>query len=190
MERSVFFMLKKVRVLCRTAIMVAMYVLLNMVAIKAGNLHITFASLPVVTTALLFGPGQAALVGLCGEFINQMLGYGFTATTPIWILPPAIRGILIGAAALAFAKTGKSLDKRPIACYAVCVIAAVITTFCNTVGIWIDSVIYGYYTFAYVFGDALIRFITGMVAAVVIATVAIPLIHLLRRSGMVQDSRW
>ena len=50
------------RALCRVAMLAALYVLLNnTIAIKAGNLRITFASLPVVLSALLFGPLESAL---------------------------------------------------------------------------------------------------------------------------------
>ena len=52
---------------------------------------------------------------------------------------------------------------------------------------WLDSVLYGYYTFAYVFGDAVYRFGVGMLNAVVVATVAIPLAVLLRRQRVVQE---
>ena len=63
-------------------------------------------------------------------------------------------------------------------------LAAVATTATNTAVIWLDSVIYGYYTFALVFGSALIRFITGMITAVLVATVAMPLTNLLRRRAL------
>lgn len=86
------------RTLCRVAMLAALYVLLNnTIAIKAGNLRITFASLPVVLSALLFGPLESAVTALAGEFINQLIGgYGITATTALWLIPPAVRGVVIG----------------------------------------------------------------------------------------------
>ena len=174
----------KVNALCRTAVMVAMYVLLNLISIRAGNLRITFASLPVVTASLLFGPLEGGLVALLGEFLNQLLSFGLTPTTLIWVLPPVARGLVIGTVAVRMWREGRLLDRRPAVCYAVCLLGAAATTLCNTAAIWMDSVIYGYYTFLLVFGDALLRFATGMVTAVVITTVAIPLVHLLRRGGM------
>ena len=70
------------RTLCRVAMLAALYVLLNnTIAIKAGNLRITFASLPVVLSALLFGPLESAVTALVGEFINQLIGgYGITGS--------------------------------------------------------------------------------------------------------------
>ena len=46
--------------------------------------------------------------------------------------------------------------------------------------------IYGYYSFALVFGAAAIRFVTGIVAAVLVATVAMPLVKLLRRQNFMK----
>ena len=174
------------RTICRVAIMAALYVLLTMISVKMGNLHITFASLPVVVTAVLFGPVEACVTALMGEFLNQMLSYGFTATTVLWLIPPAVRGLIIGAAALRLMKSGRPMDSRPAVFYTACAGAAVCTTVCNTAVIWLDSVIYHYYTFAYVFGDMLVRFVTGMITAVLIATVAIPLVRFLRRQRFAQ----
>ncbi len=172
------------RSLCRMAILVALYVLLNMVSIRAGNLRITFASLPVVVSALLFGPLEAALVALFGELANQMLSYGFTATTVLWLIPPAVRGLAVGAAAVRLWRGGRPLESRPVAGYVVCCLAALATTVTNTLVIWLDSVLYGYYTPVYVFGDLAVRLATGLVAAVIVATVAMPLAGLLRRQGL------
>ena len=170
---------------CRMAILAALYVLLTMVSIRAGNLHITFASLPVVASALLFGPGEAAVTALLGEFLNQMLSYGFTLTTGLWLIPPAVRGLVVGVCAARFWKTGKPLENRPAAYYLACVVGALATTACNTAVIWLDSVIYHYYTPAYVFGDTLLRLVTGMTTAICVATVAMPVARLLRRTRLV-----
>lgn len=167
--------------LCRTAMLAALYVLLNLVSIKAGNLRITFASLPVVVSALLFGPADAALTALGGEFLNQMLSYGFTPTTALWMIPPAVRGVVIGAAACTLRKTERPLESRPVLCYAVCILAALGTTAANTAALAIDAKLYGYYTTALVLGDLSWRIVTGTLIAVIITTAALPLTNLLRR---------
>ena len=179
----------KTQTLCRVAVMAALYVLLNMLSIQAGNLRITFASLPVVVCALLFGPGEAALTALLGEFLNQMLRYGFTATTALWVLPPAVRGLVIGLAARRLRQSARSLEARPLTCYGVCILAALCTTVSNTLVIWVDSVLYHYYTFAYVFGDLVLRILTGTATAVVIACVAMPVTLLLGRQRYIRESR-
>lgn len=175
----------KTRTLCRIAILAALYALLTLLSIRAGNLRISFGSLPLVVCALLFGPWQAAAVGLLGEGINQLF-YGLTATTVLWLIPSAVRGILIGLAAMQF-RGRPSLAERPIPCYAVCVAAAIATTLCNTAVIWLDSVLYHYYTFVYVFGDMALRLLTGVVTALVIASLAQPLVRLLSRQSLVWE---
>lgn len=174
----------KVKILCRMAVLAALYALLTLVSIRAGNLRVTFASLPVAVCAVLFGPWQAAGVAICGEFLNQMLTYGFTVTTVLWLIPPAVRGLCIGYAALACRKTERALEYRPVTYYAVFLLAALVTTVCNTAVIWVDSKLLGYYSFAYVFGDFMLRTFTGVVTAAVIATVSLPLVTLLRRQKL------
>lgn len=171
----------KVWRLCRTAMFAALYVLLNLVSIKAGNLRITFSSLPVVVSGLLFGPADAVLTALGGEFLNQMLSYGFSPTTLLWMLPPAVRGLLVGMAAVSLRRNGRPLESRPVLCYAVCIAAALGTTVANTAAMAVDAKLYGYYTKALVLGDFLWRVATGTLIAVIVTTAAIPLVHLLRR---------
>ena len=92
--------------------------------------------------------------------------------------------LLIGLAACRGRRPDQPLENRPVRFYTVCVLAAVVTTAANTAVIWVDSILYGYYTFALVFGSALIRFVTGMITAVLVATVAMPLTTLLRRRAL------
>ena len=79
--------------MCRIAVLAALYVPLAVfVAIQIGNVRISFGSLPVVVSALLFGPVEAVLVAGIGEFFKQLLTYGVTATTVLYLIPPALRG--------------------------------------------------------------------------------------------------
>ena len=82
-------------------------------------------------------------------------------------------------------KGPKRLDERPVLCYVICMAAALCTTAVNTLVMYLDSVIMGYYSFAYVFGSAVIRIGSGILTAVVVATVAVPLVRVLRRQGLV-----
>ena len=169
------------KTVCRVAILAAIYFLLNMVSVRAGNLRITFASLPVVVCGLLFGPVEAMLTAFFGELLNQMLSYGFTATTLLWLIPPAVRGVLIGVAAVHLRSRGRPLEERPIACYAVCVIAALATTLANTGAIAADALIYHYFKWPLLYATLALRLFTGEVTAVIVATAAMPLTGLLRR---------
>ena len=51
--------------------------------------------------------------------------------------------------------------------------------------LWLDSLIYDYYSFAFVFGSALIRFGKDIVIVAIVTTIVIPLMKLLRRGGLV-----
>lgn len=173
------------RRLCWIAMLAALSFLLNMVQLRLPmNLRITFDSLPVVVAALLFGPADAALAALAGEFLTQMLSeYGLTATTMLWLIPPALRGLAVGAAAWRFRGTSRPLEARVPLCFAVCLLASALTTLGNTAVIWLDSVLYHYYTFALVFGSALTRLAAGLLTAAAVTAAAIPLASRLRQWG-------
>ena len=53
------------RRICYIALMAAMYYVLNLLEIRTpGNLHITFDALPIMVSALLIGPVDAALAAI------------------------------------------------------------------------------------------------------------------------------
>ena len=179
-------MSKTTKKLCYIALLVAVYVLLSMTfTIKTGNLEITFKSLPVVVAALLFGPAAGGLTALLGEFLCQVMMYGLMPTTILWLLPPVVRGLVIGCAAKFFWKSGRLLESRPVTCYAVCLVGSFATSCVTTVCLWLDSLIYDYYSSAFVFGSALIRFGKDIVIVAIVTTIVIPLMKLLRRGGLV-----
>lgn len=167
--------------ICLIGMLSALYLALNLVGFRAWSFHVTFASLPVIVGSLLFGPIEGMLIALIGEFFNQLLSYGVSVTMVLWLIPPAVRGLVVGSAALLAEKKDRRLEDRYGLCYAVCVAAALCTTAVNTLVMYLDSVIMGYYSFAYVFGSAVIRIGSGILTAVVVATVSIPLVQLLRR---------
>lgn len=172
----------RTKTLCLVSVLAALYVPLSIfAAVQMGNVRISFGSLPVVISALLLGPVEAVIVAMTGEFFKQLLTYGVTATTILYLIPPALRGLVIGLAAVYARKHGRPLEQREIACFAVCICAAVLTTTGNTLVNWLDSILYHYYTFALIFGDALYRFVVGMINAVVMAALAMPLTVLLRK---------
>lgn len=177
------------RRLSRTAVMAALYAVLAMVTLPIGNIHLTLASLPAVLTATLFGPLEGAAVAAVGEFIHQMLTYGFTATTVLWCVPPALRAVCIGLAVHALKKRGALPEQKPAFYYGLCVGAAILTTAVNTAVIWLDSVIYGYYSAAYVLGDAAVRFVTGMITAVIVAALTLALAPFVRRQVSPRGNR-
>ena len=78
------------------AMLTAVYVVLNFAGtVRLGWINISVASLPVIVGAMLYGPVGGLLVGLLGAFMGQLLTYGVTATTILWILPQAARGLVV-----------------------------------------------------------------------------------------------
>lgn len=174
-----------VKRMCFVALLAAMYLPLSLyAAVQVGNVRLSFGSLPVVIAALLFGPLDAAVTALVGELLKQLLTYGVTYTTALYLIPPALRGLVIGAAALAARRRDTRLEERRMTCYAVCVLAAVCTTVGNTLVNWLDSVLLGYYFPGLILGDLVWRLLVGMINAVLMASVAIPLVKRLRRNAV------
>ncbi len=144
-----------------------------------GNLKITFEGLPVLIAALLFGPLDGAVVGGIGTLLYQLLRYGVTATTPLWILPYVLCGLLVGWMGPRVG-AGKSRLRLGLAVLA----GEGLIFLLNTLVIYADSKIYGYYSYAYVFGSFFVR--AGICAAKsVLYTAVLPtLLSALRRSGV------
>ena len=175
-----------VKRMCYAALLAAMYLPLSLyAAVQMGNVRISFGSLPVVAAALLFGPVDAVIVAMVGEFFKQILTYGVTYTTVLYLIPPALRGLVVGLAAVLALRQGQRLEDRRALCYAVCVAAALCTTVGNTLVNWLDSVLMGYYFPGLILGDLIWRLIVGMLNAVVMASLAIPLVKALRRRDAV-----
>ena len=84
------------RKLAADAVLAAMCAVLGALSLDFGNLKITFESLPVLLAALAFGPLDGLAVGGIGTLIYQLLRYGVSVTTPLWILPYALCGLLVG----------------------------------------------------------------------------------------------
>lgn len=178
-----------IRALCRIAVMTALYLPLARLAIEIGTVKLSLGSLPVTVLALLTGPVEAALAAALGELLKQMLTYGFTATTLLWIIPPALRGLLIGLAAARLWRTERPLEERPVRCYAVGMGAAVVTTVANCLPLWLDSVIYDYYFPGYILGSLVARLGVGIATAVIVGILAMSVVPALRRQGLGREVR-
>ena len=172
------------------AILIAVFFALAMLSVVVAGVKITFNSLPVVIAAVLFGPIDGFLVPFLGEFLSQMLHYGFTPTTILWMLAPALRGLIIGAAVLMLRKS-MSLDtilgsKRPWVYFLVCIVAAVLTSLANTGAYYVDSKMLGYYTYELIFGVAGVRIVSNVVSSVLTAILALPVFAALRKAKLIQ----
>ena len=165
------------------ALLAAVYFALTYFVIKpAGEtLKITFASLALIVTALLYGPADACIVALIGEFLYQTIIYGVTATMPIWLIPPVLHALVLGLFSKLLGKGGKPLDMRPVACYAVCVGSAVMNSMFNSVALYADSKIWGYYRPGIVLTMMVVRLLLAGATALLVTLVAMPLVQALRK---------
>ena len=148
------------------AVLAAMYFALSFISIKLGNWKISVSGLPVLLGALLFGPLDGFLIGVTGAFLEQLISYGITVTTVLWILPIGCRGLVTGL----YAKSRKfELSRRQTVF--ITVLGALLMTALNTAVMYADSKIFHYYSAAYVFGALAGRIVTGVITAVVFACI-------------------
>ena len=177
------------RRLALNAVMIALYIALSTLAIPLGGLKLTVEHLPVIITALLFGPLDALLVGAFGELINQMLTFGFTPTTILWMAPAMFRGLSMGLFAKYLANhaglTAVIEKKLPVAFLVICVISGLLCSMLNTFTLYVDSKMFGYYSYAMVFGVLWVRLATSAVSSVLMAVVAKPVVIALRKAKII-----
>ncbi len=143
-----------------------MYVVLSYVSINLGNMVITVSAIPIIMGGMLFGPVAGLEMGLIGSFLNQMLKYGITPTTILWILPAGVRGWMIG-----FYAKQKSYRLHQKQILFIILFSGFVVTTLNTAVMYIDSKLYGYYSFVYVFGALIARYISAVFTSMIYFTI-------------------
>ena len=176
--------MSKSRRIAFDGMLAAVYFALSLLVVDTGSLKFTFTSLAIVAAALLFGTWDACAVAFVGELLYQVIKFGVTATTPIWMLPPVLHALLLGLCALLLGRK-RPLAERTVPCFAACMGCALVNSLMNTLALYIDSQYYGYYQYHMVFGLALVRFAVGLGTALLVTAVAIPLVRTLRAKGLV-----
>ena len=189
MKKKTVFSVKH---LVMDAVLVALYVVLGFVKVPIGNmLRINFASFAVVICAVTFSPVDGLIVGFLGEFLSQILGpYGLTPTTLLWALPEGVRGLLLGVTMLLFAKKGFTpgnlqKSKSFILYLAACVIAGLVASSLNTLALYVDSKMFGYYNYYMVFGVLLVRLGIAAVMSAMFGSIALPVASALQRNKII-----
>lgn len=172
------------RRLAADAMFAAMCTVLGFISLDLGHTKITFDSLPVLVGALMLGPWDGLAVGLIGTLIYQLLAYGVSATTALWILPYALAGLLAGALA---ARRSFTLSRRQLA--AVIVLCELLITTLNTGVIYVDSHIYGYYTPAFILAPLPLRYAMCLVKAAAYSAVMPYLVGAARRAMRLDPSK-
>ena len=159
--------------LCLCGAMIALHIILEVfLTIRIGNsIKITFATLPFIIIALLCGPIEGLVTGLLGTFLSQLITFGITPTTAIWIIPGTVCGLTAGLIYKAFKRRP---DVGPIA--ASVSIAMLVFVVLNWIASYFDGVvIYKYMTIEALFALIPMRLLIGALLAVVYIIVAIPL---------------
>ena len=167
--------LSKTKRLALDAMLAAMFVVLSLFSIRLPGMKITLDSLPVLVAAALLGPVDGLAVGLIGSFLNQMITYGFTATTLLWIIPAGIRGLLVGFYAK---RHGFSMTLRQTVF--ITISTALLVTALNTFFMYVDSWVYSY-SYAAALATLALRVLAGIITAVLFSLLLPALLAALRR---------
>ena len=93
-------------------IMAALYVVLGFISLDLGMVKISVEELPVMLAGLMLGPVDGMIVGGLGTLICQLIRYGVSATTILWMLPYIACGLVCGLCAKKsnYYNTGKQKD--------------------------------------------------------------------------------
>ena len=182
-----------VKRLALNAVLIALYVVLSFLKIPIGNiLRVNMASFAVVISAVAFTPVDGLWVGFLGEFLAQVLGpYGLTPTTVLWALPEGVRGLLLGLAMVLFAKKGLTTaniqkSKAFFLYLLVCILTGLVASLLNTFALYVDSKLFGYYSYYMVFGVLIVRLGLAAVMSTLFGSITLPVVSALRKNKIIQ----
>lgn len=174
------------------AALISLYVVLRFFNIPVGNsFRFTLAPFPVILCALLYGPVDGLIVGLLGEFLSQILGpYGLTPTTLLWCLGETVRGGVLGLCSVLFFRNGlitagKVERKYMVSMLICCVLTGVLAALGQTFALYVDSKMFGYYSYAIVFGVLIWRICIYVLLAGAFGYLSVPIISALRKAKFV-----
>lgn len=156
----------KTKQLAMDSVLAAMCAALGALAIDLNSIKITLESFPILLGAMLFGPVDGMAVGFVGTLLYQLLRYGVSATTILWILPYCICGLLVGWYA-------RKKEFRPTLqqTIMIVVIAELIVTALNTGVMYVDAKMYGYYFKGFISAMLVPRFAVCIAKAVIYGAV-------------------
>lgn len=162
------------------AVLIAMYFGLSWASVEIGGIKLTFVGLASIIAAMVYGPLDGFLVGFFGAFCEQMLKYGFTATTLLWLLGPAMRGLVVGCAKLIFKQSMATenllRNHRPYVFFAVSIFAGLVVSVLNTTAFYVDAKMFHYYTYELIFGVFWLRLLLAAASSLLMALVMLPVL--------------
>ncbi len=167
------------RRICMISMMSALCTVLSFVSVTFGGIKITFESFPVLLGALMFGPLDGMIVGFIGTLLYQLLSYGVTVTTLLWILPYAAVGFALGM----YAKL-RRYSMGQVEMISAVLVCEVLITVLNTAAFYLDSIVYDYYSFVLIFGSVPFKLLLCVIKGVVFGTVLPRLVGTLERRGI------
>jgi ECF transporter S component (folate family) len=168
----------KTKQLVLDGMMAAMCAVLGYLALDLGSVKVTFESLPILLAALLFGSLDGMVVGGVGTLVYQLLRYGVTATTLLWVLPYVVCGLIVGVGAK---KSQFSLSR--VQTIALVVAAELVVTGLNTLALYVDSHLYGWYYPGLILGVLGLRLVICVVKAAAFGAILPTLADAVRRAG-------
>ncbi len=162
-----------IKKICLCAIMAALYVGLDYLAVTfsspfSGTMKLSISGLPVLISAFMFGPIWGAATGFVGAFLGQLITHGLAPTTLLWVLPAVARGLSSGLLFILFKKSLKPIHLIPQI-----IISSLLVTAINTIVLYIDTQIYGYYIKA-LFTYGLLNRTTMAVLTSIFFAIALP----------------
>ena len=163
--------------LATDALLAAMCVVLGFMSIRIGNImKISLEDFPVILAALMYGPGEGMIVAFVGIFLYQLLSFGITATTLLWVLPFVVVGGLAGLYANKF-----NFNNEPKQILGVFLVSEILICLLNTGAIYVDSKMFGYYYPTIITGMIAIRMVTAIGKGIVLGLISPPLLKTLSR---------
>ena len=155
----------------------ALCVVLGFASIRIGNIiKISFEDLPVMFAALMFGPVDGVAVAFIGIFLYQLFSFGITVTTPLWVLPFVTAGLVYGLIAKKY-----NFNNTPRQILIIFITSAFLILGLNTIAIYADSKIYGYYYPTIITGVIGVRAIIALVKGIAVGLIAAPVLKTLSR---------
>lgn len=173
-------------------VLIALYVVLGYLRIQIGNsFRISIAPFAVILAALLFGGVDGLIVGFLGEFLTQILGpYGLTQTTLLWCIGETVRGGTLGLCSWLFLKkwlqsSNRLTVKQTVLLLTACSLTGVLASLGQTLALYVDSTLLGYYSYTMVFGVMLWRILIYIVVSALLGYLCLPIITALKKAKLV-----
>ncbi len=168
--------------------LLAIYIVLSTLTVKiTPNLQISFTALAIIMATVLYGFTDSILIAVLGAFIAQLRSpYGLMITTPIWMIPPILRAVVFGLFYELYLRKQIHLEDKRILFIVYSIVAGLVTTFANTLAIYLDAKIIGY-PVSLALLESIFRFVSSIASSIFCSLVALPVIYALKNAGLYHD---